>query len=593
MLKITLNNKEIEVESGKTIIQVCDELGIKIPRFCYHKHLSIAGNCRMCLVEIEGNPKLQTSCSTPITDGMVIYTESDNVKKAREAVLEFLLLNHPLDCPICDQGGECDLQDFTMEYGRNKSRFDGTKRKIAPYDLSKYITFNPQQCIHCMRCVRFAKEIAGMEEIGAIGRGEDTLITAYLEETIKSELSGNMIDVCPVGALNSKPYAYKARCWELTKTNSIDITDAVGSNTVIHTRDNEIFRILPRENNAINYCWLSDKARFSYIDMNKNRLTKPLIRGEFGLKEASWEEALTLAVEKLKSNKIGALVGDTVSMESAFVLKDLFSYLGSENIECRLDGAKIDVSNRENYLFNSGIEGIDKAGFCLLIETNPRKEAPLINLRLRNRYLKGGFEVYSTNKVDDLLYPVEIIKNAENLAPIIEKIQKAKNPMLIVGMKGLQKEENFKYTKEIADKYMKRDNWNGFNVLHNSASRVGALDLGLVAGGINDVINSSDVLYLLEAEVGVIPDDKFVIYQGSHNTEIAKKADIILPTATYVEQNGTYINTEGLKQVANKAIEPPQGVKEGWKILHELVVKAGKNPEYNSFDGLESILSEF
>lgn len=589
MLKITINNKELEVEKDKTILQICDEIGIKIPRFCYHKHLSIAGNCRMCLVEIEGMPKLQISCATYPVDGMVVNTETERVKKAREAVLEFLLLNHPLDCPICDQGGECDLQEYTMEYGRNKSRFKEEKRKIKPYDLSKYIMFHPQQCIHCMRCVRFAKEIAGIEEIGAIGRGEDTLITAYLDKGINSELSGNMIDVCPVGALNSKPYAYKARCWELDKTNSIDITDGLGSNISIQTRDNQVFRILPIENDKINYCWLSDKARFAFLDWNKDRIKSPAVRKEFGLKEISWSDGLNVAVEKLKgAGRIGALVGDKVSVETGFILKELFAYLGSNNIECRIDGAKIDTSARENYLFNSRLEGVEKSDFCLLAGVNPREEAVMLNVRLRNRYLKGGFEVASTNDLGDLLYPVENLNTSlerivEGKHPIVSKIKKAKKPMIIIGMEGLTEEGNFAYAKYIADNYMKRDNWDGFNVLHNVAGRVGALDLGLTAeGGVNEVINSSDVIYLLEADVE-IPQDKFVIYQGAYNTKAAKRANLLLPSANYAEQNGTYVNTEGLKQQANKATEPPKYVKESWKILHELLIKAGKNTEYHNF----------
>ncbi|MFQ5535472.1 MAG: NADH-quinone oxidoreductase subunit NuoG [Sphingomonadales bacterium] len=618
MPTLTIDGREVTVEPGTTVLQACEELGIEIPRFCYHERLSISGNCRMCLVEMEKAPKLIASCSMPAGDNMVIHTSSPRVKKAREGVMEFMLVNHPLDCPVCDQGGECDLQDQSVAYGGADSRFAESKRAVKEKYMGPLIKTVMTRCILCTRCVRFATEIAGVDQMGALGRGESTEITTYLEQSLNSEMSGNVIDLCPVGALTSRPYAFTARPWELKRTESIDVHDAVGSNIRVDSRGREVMRVLPRLHEDVNEEWISDKTRFACDGLTKARLDRPYVRFRGKLREATWEEAfqaIAKRVKKLKGKQIAAIAGDLVDVEAMFALKELFGNLGSPNIDCRQDGAALDASERAGYLFNTTIAGIADADACLIIGANPRHEAPIINVRLRGRWLSGGFPVGVIGSQADLTYDydylgagpqtlAEILDGGHSFAKILEK---AERPMLILGQGALAREDGAAVlgaARAVAEKFgMIQDNWNGFNVLHTAAARVGGLDLGFVpadggedVGGILDGAESGDVglVYLLGAdEIDAERLKKaFVIYQGSHGDAGVKHADVILPGAAYTEKNALWVNTEGRVQEGLRAVHPPGDAREDWTVIRALSEVLGHKLPFDSREGLHRLMIE-
>ncbi len=613
MPKITIDGNEIEVEEGITIIQACEQAGVEIPRFCYHERLEIAGNCRMCLVEVKpGPPKPQASCALPVAEGMEILTDSPMVRRAREGVMEFLLINHPLDCPICDQGGECDLQDQAMAYGAGYSRYAENKRAVADKYMGPLIKTHMTRCIHCTRCVRFADEIAGVPELGAIGRGEHTEITTG-DKPFHSELSGNIIDLCPVGALTSRPYAFKARPWELKKTETIDVHDAMGSNIRVDVRGNAVLRVMPRLNEEINEEWLGDKSRFACDGLRVQRLDKPYIRRDGKLQPASWEEALELVAEKMRATApeaMGAIAGNLLSVEAMYALKDLFVAFGSGNYDCRQDAAIINSNNRADYLFNSTIAGIEDADFILLIGSNPRVEAPVLNARIRKHWLATGLPIYALGPQVPLTYPVSwlgedvslLLEIADGKAEICKQLKKAKRPMLIIGQGALMRDDGTEIhalAKQIAKDYeFVSDQWNGFNILHVAASRVGGLDIGFVPDkdwlDVTAMLEGSrqgniELLYLLaadEIDMGQIGAGCFVIYQGHHGDVGAHRADIVLPSAAYTEQDGIYVNMEGRPQKAYRAAFPPGEAKEDWKIIRAISQYAGKELPYNSQDEL-------
>jgi NADH-quinone oxidoreductase subunit G len=616
MPKLTIDGQQIEVPAGLTVLQACELAGAEIPRFCYHERLSVAGNCRMCLVEMEKSPKPIASCAMPVADGMVIKTNTPLVHKARNGVMEFLLINHPLDCPICDQGGECDLQDQAMAFGYDRSRYREPKRGVTDKDFGPLIKTAMTRCIQCTRCIRFSTEIAGVEMMGAAGRGEHMEVITYVGEAINSELSGNLIDLCPVGALLSKPYAFSARPWELTKTESIDVLDAVGSAIRIDSRGREVMRVLPRLNEAVNEEWISDKTRFACDGLKRQRLDQPYVRQGAKLVPASWDEAFDAIAKRLDSvpgQRIAAIAGDLADLESMYALKGLMGALGSANIDCRQDGAAIDPSTRSGYLFNTGIAGIEQADLCLLIGTNPRWEAPLINARLRKRYLMGGFKLASIGPETDLTYPVETLGEgpdtlaaiAEGRHPFAEKLKAAKKPMLILGQGALRRTDGaavLALARKLAESFnLVREDWNGFNMLHTAAARVGGLDIGFVpgAGGrdVKGIIEGAeneviDVVYLLGAdEIDTNRLGKaFVIYQGHHGDAGAHRADVILPGAAYPEKNGTYVNTEGRVQQARLATFAPGDAREDWTILRALSERLGRKLPFDNLDQLRQQL---
>ncbi len=621
MPKVKINGVEHEVEAGMTVLQACEQAGIEIPRFCYHERLSIAGNCRMCLVEVKpGPPKPQASCALPAGEGMEIFTDTPMVQKARKGVMEFLLINHPLDCPICDQGGECDLQDQAMAYGKDGSRYDENKRAVDEKYMGPLVKTIMTRCIHCTRCVRFSTEVAGVYEMGLVNRGEHAEITT-LGEAIHSELSGNVIDLCPVGALTSKPYAFHARSWELTKTESIDVMDAVGSNVRVDARGNEVMRVLPRLNEDVNEEWISDKSRFACDGLLRQRLDRPYVRNPQGkLEEVSWGDALRAVAAKLKSAggaKVAALAGDLCDVESMYALKGLMAAIGSPNLDCRQDGAAIDPAVRASYLFNTTIAGIEQADACLLIGTNPRWEAPIINARLRKRWMRGNFPVAMVGPRPDLTYDYDYLgagpETLEQLSAgrhaFVETLKKAERPMLIVGMGALARSDGaaiLAAAREIATLTgMVKDGWNGFNVLHTAAARVGGLDIGFVPGsGGKDTAaildgaekGAIEVVYLLGAdEIDMAKLKKaFVIYQGHHGDAGAHAADVILPGAAYTEKSGLYVNTEGRVQEGFRAAFPPGEAREDWAILRALSGELGKPLPYDTLDALrEKLRGEF
>ena len=565
MPKITVNEKEIEFEEGLTVLQVCELAGAEIPRFCYHERLSIAGNCRMCLVEMEKSSKPIASCAMPATDGMVIKTNTPFVEKARKGVMEFLLANHPLDCPVCDQGGECDLQDQSMFYGFDHSRFVENKREVEEKYMGPLIKTQMTRCIHCTRCIRFATEVAGIPEIGAIGRGEDMAITTYLEKSMESELSANVIDLCPVGALTSKPYAFESRPWDLKKTETVDVMDAVGSNIRVDTYGWEVKRILPRINEDINEEWISDKTRYACDGLLKQRLDTPYIREDGKLVPTSWTIAIKKIVEKLntiKSNEVAGITGDLVDMEGMFIFKEFFNKtLNSLNLECRTKKTFLNSKNRMNYIFNSSINGIEKCDFMLLIGTNPRLEATVINARIRRSYLQNKIEIFSIGNPGNLTYPYKIIgSDTQVLKDIIDgnheiskKFNRSKKPMVIIGESALKKdcgEYIFESLKNFLIKHNHINNdWNAMNILTQCASRVGAIDLGIYRVSSNDNfpilnkinVNGFKLLYLLGAdELEINKKDEFIIYQGTHGDRGAQIADVILPCAAYTETRWTF-----------------------------------------------------
>ena len=621
MPSLKIDGQEVEFTPGESVIQVCDRAGVEIPRFCYHDRLKIAGNCRMCLVEVKpGPPKPQASCALPAAEKMEVFTNTPMVKKARDGVMEFLLINHPLDCPICDQGGECDLQDEAMAYGSGVSRYHEHKRAVEPKYMGALVKTEMNRCIHCTRCVRFVDEVAGVPEMGALGRGEHMEITSYLEKALTSELSANIVDLCPVGALTSKPYAFNARPWELAKTESIDVLDAVGSNIRIDTRGEVVLRILPRLNEEVNEEWLGDKSRHACDGLKTQRLDRPYVRKDGKLVAVSWEEALATVAAKLKGlsgEQIAAVTGNLTDVESMLALKDLMVSLGSPNLECRQDGAKINPADRASYIMNTGIAALEQADAVLIIGTDIRREAPLVNTRLRKAYLKNGLKAFNVGAAFDLTYPVtELGTNPQVLKEIVagnhpaaEALKNAKNPVIIVGAAALARgdgEAIMHLAKKISDACgVVREDWNGFNLLHYAAARVGALDIGFVPqeggrdmAGIIEGIQQQAIkfVYLLgvdEIDMGYF-GDAFVVYQGHHGDIGAHRADVVLPGAAYTEKDGLYVNTEGRVQEARRAIFPPGQAKEDWQILSKLAGAVGHKLGYESLAALRArLVAEF
>jgi NADH-quinone oxidoreductase subunit G len=613
MPTVKIDGKEMEVPAGITVLQACELAGVEIPRFCYHERLSIAGNCRMCLVELKpGPPKPQASCAMPVADKQEIITNSAMVKKARNGVMEFLLINHPLDCPICDQGGECDLQDQAMAYGFDRSRYHENKRAVPDKELGPLVKTSMNRCIHCTRCIRFATEVAGVEELGATGRGEGMEVTTYVEHALTTELAGNVVDLCPVGALTAKPYAFEARSWEMRKTESVDVMDALGSNIRVDTRGGQVMRVLPRLNDDVNEEWISDKTRHAVDGLRYQRLDRPFVRKQGKLVEATWDEAFAAIEAKLKGldgNKIAAIAGDQCDAEAMVALKDLMAALGSPNVDCRQDGAKLEAGVRGSYIFNAGVRGIDQADAILLIGTNPRWESPVLNARIRKRYLHGRCAIASIGPAVDLTYPVERLGAgpmtlrdlADGKLGFSEKLKAARNPMIIVGMGALAREDGAAILALARSLAVVRDDWNGFAVLHTAAARVGGLDLGLVPGpGGRDVAGilagcekrGIEAVYLLAAdEIDTKKLGKaFVIYQGHHGDAGAHRADVILPGAAYTEKPGTYVNTEGRVQLGMRTNYPPGDAREDWAVLRALSERLGKILPYDTIDQVRARL---
>ena len=614
MLKLKVNDIDVEVEEGLTVLQACEKAGAEIPRFCYHEKLSIAGNCRMCLVEMEKSPKPIASCAMPATEGMVIKTNTPKVEKARKGVMEFLLANHPLDCPVCDQGGECDLQDQSMFYGIDKSRFKENKRAVPDKNMGPLIKTQMTRCIHCTRCIRFATEIAGVPELGAIGRGEDMQITTYLEKSIKSELSGNVIDLCPVGALTSKPYVFEARPWELKKTETIDVMDAIGSNIRVDTYDWEVKRVLPIINEDINEEWISDKTRFACDGLLNQRLDTPYIKYNKKFEKASWSEVFKIIkskVENTNKNEICGFVGDIINMEASFIFKEFFERtIGCSNYDYRSSVGYIDSATRENYLFNSTLNGIEEADTIFLIGTNPRFEATMLNARIRKAYLNNNTKIISLNDVGDLTYPYQSLDGkTQTLKNIIEGKNKvsadiisAKKPMIIMGESFLHlKSANYLFhsVKEFLQINKKfSDGWNPFNVLSSDAATVGSLDLDIVDQSnklISDLRkNKFKLIYLLgQDNLEFKKENEFIIYQGSHGDRGAEIADIILPGAAFTEQSGHFTNLEGKIQKAFKASYPPENAKEDWEIINNLAEFMNNRKLFNDKNELESSMFNY
>jgi NADH-quinone oxidoreductase subunit G len=618
MTKLIVDGKEIDVPPEYTLLQACEAAGAEIPRFCFHERLSIAGNCRMCLIEVVGIPKPQASCAMGVKDLMpnkdgspkVLSTRSPMVRKAREGVMEFLLINHPLDCPICDQGGECDLQDQSMAYGIDSSRFHENKRAVEDKYLGALVKTSMNRCIQCTRCVRFATEVAGVPELGAIGRGEDMEITTYLEQAMTSELQANVVDICPVGALTSKPYAFAARPWELNKTESIDVMDALGCAIRIDTRGREVMRILPRTNEDINEEWISDKTRHVVDGLRTQRLDQPYVREGGKLRPASWSEAFkAIAAKVARGNpkRMGALVGDLAAVEEIFALKDLMTRLGVNNLDCRQDGSALDPKwGRASYQFNPTIAGIETADALLIVGSNPRKEAPILNARIRKRWRGGNFPIGVIGPKADLTYAYDYLgAGPETLADIsrhsfAEGLRKAERPLVLVGAAAFARADGAAMAslaaKAAADLGALKDGWNGYGVLHSAASRVGALDLGFVPGdgGLTTrqmaASGTLDVLFLLGVDEIDIAAGAFVVYIGTHGDRGATRADVVLPGAAYPEKSGTYVNTEGRVQMATRAAFPPGDAREDWAILRALSDVLGKKLPYDSLAQLRQAL---
>ena len=614
MPKLKINNKEIEVPKGFTVIQACEKAGVEIPRFCYHDKLKIAGNCRMCLVEMEKAPKPVASCAQVAMEGMVIHTNTPLVKKAREGVMEFLLANHPLDCPICDQGGECDLQDQAMKYGKPESRYKEEKRAVKDKDFGPLIQTHMTRCIHCTRCVRFIEDIAGTYELGGIGRGEDVEITNYIEGGVKSELSGNIIDLCPVGALTSKPYEFKARNWELHSTESIDVMDAVGSNIIINTRGNEVMRILPYTNEDINEEWISDKTRFFYDGLKYQRLDRPYVKKKDKLEEASWEIALNILakrIKKTKAEKIGSIAGDLTDVETMFVVKDYLKALGIYNVDCRQNESKLSNKNRAQYTFNTTIKGIEESDHCLLIGCNPRHEATMLNARIRKAYLNNKLSIAVIGNNNNLTYPYRhlgdnpwVLKQiVDGVHPICADLKKAKKPMLIFG-EHLTTQEDYEayeyFINKLVNKYNYINNdWSGYNMLHTAASRVGGLDIDFVPNKdgmpTNEILKKCEVIILLgadEIDLNKINKNAFVIYIGHHGDKAAEIADIILPAPAFTEKNATYVNLEGRVQNTFAAIDKLGQAKIDWQIILDLAKLTDVKLQYSNLNEIRKKISK-
>ncbi len=621
MAKLKIDGKEIEVPDHYTLIQACEEAGAEVPRFCFHERLSVAGNCRMCLVEVKGGPpKPQASCAMGVRDirggpnGELpeVFTNTPMVKKAREGVMEFLLINHPLDCPICDQGGECDLQDQAMAFGIDSSRYQEDKRAVEDKYIGPLVKTVMNRCIHCTRCVRFTTEVAGISELGLIGRGEDAEITTYLEQAMTSELQGNVVDLCPVGALTSKPFAFTARPWELNKTESIDVMDALGSAIRVDTRGREVMRVLPRVNEQINEEWISDKTRFIWDGLKTQRLDKPYVRKDGRLQPASWSDAFAAiksAVSATSGDKIGAIAGDLASVEEMYALSELLKSLGSENLDCRQDGTALDPSlGRASYIFNPSIQGIEAADALLIVGANPRFEAAVMNSRIRKRWRRGKFPIGVIGEAADLRYSYDYLgAGPDTLADIVsgshsfaDVLKNAERPMIIIGQGALIREDGAEVlanaAKLAAAVGVVKDDWNGFAVLHTAASRVGGLDLGFVPGekGVNAaaMLSSMDVLFLLGADELDFSRKgaKFTVYIGSHGDNGAQSADVILPAAAYTEKSGTWVNTEGRVQMGNRAGFAPGDAREDWAIIRALSDVLGKKLPFDSLRELRSKL---
>ena len=620
--QLIIDGQLIEVEDGLTLIQACEQAGVTIPRFCYHERLSIAGNCRMCLVEVVGMPKPVASCAMGVSDlppnkdgsPKVINTNTPMVKKAREGVLEFLLINHPLDCPICDQGGECDLQDQTMAFGLGGSRFQENKRAVEEKYISPLIRTFMTRCIHCTRCVRFMTEVAGVEELGAIGRGEDMEITTYLEKGILSELSANVNDLCPVGALTHRPWSFLARPWELRHTESIDVTDALGSAIRVDSRGREVMRILPRNNDDVNEEWISDKTRHMADGLRTQRLDQPYARKDGRLVPVAWDEALRIAADRLKAanpERIGAIAGDLAAAEEMFALKDLMRRLGVASLDCRQYGEQLDPHlGRSSYLFNSTVVGIEDADALLIVGSNPRIECAVLNARILKRWRRGGMKVGLIGEAANLTYPYEHLgAGAQTLAELaagrhsfMQVLADARRPMVIVGSGAIARADGaavLALAAQIALAAMqgKEPEWNGFNVLHAAAARVAGLDLGFVPGeGGRDVLGllkgDMELVYLLGADEIEMDGlgDAFVIYQGTHGDAAAHRADLIFPAAAYTEKNGTYVNLEGRTQLTARAVMPPNEAKEDWTILRALSPLVGHTLPYDNLNALRTAM---
>ncbi len=623
MTKLIVNGVTVDVPPEFTLLQACEEAGAEIPRFCFHERLSVAGNCRMCLVELKGSPKPVASCAWGVRDCRPgpngeppeVNTRSPMVKKARQGVLEFLLINHPLDCPICDQGGECDLQDETMAYGIDHNRFAENKRAVVDKDIGPLVKTSMNRCIHCTRCIRFSAEVAGVPELGATGRGEDMEITTYLEAAMTSELQGNVIDLCPVGALTSKPYAFKARPWELGKTESVDVMDAVGSAIRVDTRGRTVMRILPRINEAVNEEWISDKTRFVWDGLKTQRLDRPYVRRDGRLAPATWREAfqaIAARVTEAGGNRIGAIAGDLASVEEMFALKDLFTRLGSSNLDCRQDGSKLEPQlGRASYIFNPTIEGIEDADAILIVGSNPRHEAAVLNSRIRKRWRSSGLPIGLIGERVDLTYPVEYLgAGPESLAALLDgrgafaaTLAAAKRPLILIGQGALSRPDGLTMLSRAARlaEGERAEGWSGLAVLHTAAGRVGGLDLGFVPGeggldaaamvaAVND--GALDLLFLLGADEMTMPapGKGFVIYQGTHGDAGAHRADVILPGAAWTEKSATYVNTEGRVQRAKRAAFPPGEAREDWAILRALSDAVSTKLPYDSLDQLRAAL---
>ena len=621
MAKLKVDGKEIEVPDHFTLLQACEEAGAEVPRFCFHERLSVAGNCRMCLIEVKGGPpKPAASCAMGVRDvrggpnGELpeVFTNTPMVKKAREGVMEFLLINHPLDCPICDQGGECDLQDQAMAFGIAGSRYAENKRAVEDKYIGPLVKTVMNRCIHCTRCVRFTTEVAGIAELGLIGRGEDAEITTYLEQAMTSELQGNVVDLCPVGALTSKPFAFTARPWELNKTETVDVMDALGSAIRVDTRGREVMRVMPRVNEAINEEWISDKSRFIWDGLKTQRLDRPYVRKDGRLQPATWGEAfgaIKNAVAATSGSKIGAIAGDLSSVEEMFALKSLLASLGSANVDCRQDGAALDPSlGRASYIFNSTIEGIEQADALLIVGANPRFEAAVLNARIRKRWRRGGFPIGVIGEAGELRYNYEYLgSGAETLSDLangshsfVDRLKSAKNPLIIIGQGALSRTDGAAVLAAAAKLATSvgavTEEWNGFSVLHTAAARVGGLDIGFVPGeggvAAAEMVTSMDVLFLLGADEIDLSNKgaKFTVYIGSHGDQGAMNADVILPGAAYTEKSGIWVNTEGRVQVGNRAGFAPGEAREDWAILRALSDVLGKKLPFDSLSALRGQL---
>ncbi len=609
MVKVVVDGAELDVAPGSTVLQACEQAGKEIPRFCYHERLSIAGNCRMCLVEVEKAPKPIASCSYPIAEGMVVKTDTAMVRQARRGVMEFLLINHPLDCPICDQGGECDLQDQSFAYGMDHSRYAENKRAVKDKYLGPLVKTVMTRCIQCTRCIRFATEIAGVSELGATARGENMEIGTYVEKALTSELSGNLIDICPVGALTSKPYAFVARPWELQKTDSVDVLDALGTPIRIDARGPEVLRILPRVDDDLNEEWLADKGRFSFDGLKRRRLDKPWVRRDGKPAPATWNEAFSAIAAKMRDAngaRLGAIAGDLCDAESMLALKDLMASVGSSNLDCRQDGAALDASRRDFYLFNSGVAAIERADALLIVGSNPRHESPVLNARIRKRSIAGRFPIGVIGPHADLTYDATFLGDSSGLLDgrhdFFGALRDAARPMVIVGQGALARPDGaavlaacWALAKEVGALL---PDWHGFNVLHTAAARVGALDLGFLPGpggiGLPGMMGGGvDVLWLLgadEFDTSRIGAETFVVYQGHHGDRGAARADVILPGAAYTEKNGTYVNTEGRVQRGFRAMVAPGEAREDWRILRAFSDVLGKPLPYDSLEALRARL---